>query len=381
MYIRNLQEQLLRLIDKWSVISVTGPRQSGKTTMCKMALPGYDYVNLEHLPTRMHIQADIDAFLNEHTNGLIIDEAQYLPEIFSYIQVRVDENKNLRYVLSGSSDFLLLQGITQSLAGRVAVLRLLPLSINELGDTSSIDVNQFLLNGFYPAVWGDKRTPKDVYESYFETYLERDVRQIINVQNLTAFRHFVMLCAGRVGSEFNSTALSQDVGVSSQTIANWISILETSYTAFRLQPFFRNIGKRLTKTPKLYFYDVGLACWILGIRNETDVMTHPLRGNLFENMVVVEMLKQRYNCGETPNLYFYRDKSQREVDIVAVNGMKLSGFEVKSGSTFHPEWVNNLNYFRSIMPEDVISTCVVYAGDIQQNSQFNGLINYRNLII
>lgn len=380
MYIRKLQSSLLRLSKKWSVISVTGPRQSGKTTLCKMAFPDYDYINLEHLPTRARIQADIDAFLNEHTQGLILDEVQHLPELFSYIQVRVDEDKNLRYVLSGSSDFLLMQGITQSLAGRVAVLRLLPLSVGELGDISAYSTNQLLLRGFYPAVWGDEQEPKDVYESYYGTYLERDVRQIVNVQNLNAFRHFVTLCAGRVGCEFNAMALSQEVGVSNQSITNWMSILETSYTAFRLLPFYRNIGKRLSKTPKIYFYDVGLAAWILGIRNEQDLNTHPLRGNLFENMVVVDMLKQRYHQGESANLYFYRDKSQHEVDVVQVEGMRLRGYEIKSGTTFHPDWLRNLNYLRELMPESVVSTQVIYDGSEQQTSVFNGLINYRDFM-
>lgn len=382
MYIRQLQDVLLRMSQKWSVISVTGPRQSGKTTLCQMAFPDYDYVNLEHLPTRMHIQEDIDAFLDEHQHGLIIDEAQYMPDIFSYIQVRVDRDKRLRYVLSGSSDFLLMQGITQSLAGRVAVLRLLPLSFREIGaQIEDYTTNQLMFRGFYPAVWGDEREPKDVYESYYETYLVRDVRQIINVQNINAFRHFVMLCAGRVGSEFNAMAISQEVGVSNQTITNWMSILETSYTAFRLQPFYRNIGKRLSKTPKIYFYDVGLAAWLLGIRNETDLQSHPLRGSLFENMVVVEMLKQCYNKSERPDLYFYRDKSQHEVDVLRVDGLQLHGYEIKSGATYLPDWQRNLTYLRGLMPEALASATVVYDGAEEQMAAQNRLINYRHVVI
>lgn len=379
MYDRLLSTQLLKLSANWSVISLTGPRQSGKTTLCKMTFPGYEYVNLEHIPTRDLIQSDIETFLEQHIHGLIIDEAQHLPELFSYIQIKVDQNKNLRYILTGSSDFLMMQNITQSLAGRVAVKRLLPLSIPELIDTQSYSTDALMLRGFYPAVWGDGRDANDVYGSYYETYLERDVRQIINVQNLAAFRMFVKLCAARVGSEFNATSLSSECGVSSQTITNWMSILETSYTAFRLQPFYRNIGKRLVKTPKLYFYDVGLACWLLGIRNESDLTTHPLRGNIFENMVVVEFLKSSYNRGELPNIFYYRDKSQREVDVVQEDGLKLDCFEIKSGKSFRSEWHDNLKYLQSLMPDSVNRTAVIYDGSQEQHSQFNALLNFRKL--
>ena len=378
MYTRHLQTTLLQLSKTWPVITVTGPRQSGKTTLCKMAFPDYGYVNLEHIPTRDRIMSDIDGFLNQYPDGLIIDEIQNLPELFSFIQVRVDENKSLRYVLSGSSDFLLMQGISQSLAGRAAVKRLLPLSIGELGDISAFSTDELMVRGFFPAVWGEGRDSKEVYESYYETYLERDVRQIINIQNLSAFRHFIALCAGRVGSEFNATALSQEVGVSNQTITNWISILETSYTAFRLHPYYKNIGKRLSKMPKLYFYDVGLAAWILGIRNAQDLATHPLRGNLFENMIVVEMLKRQFNQGEINNLSFYRDKAKHEVDILQEYGSSIRGYEVKSGKTFHSDWLRDLKYLQGLMPEALDSTQVIYDGDEQQFSQYNGLHNYRS---
>lgn len=321
----------------------------------------------------------MELFLDQHKNGLIIDEAQHLPELFSYIQVKVDQDKDLRYILTGSSDFLMMQNITQSLAGRVAVKRLLPLSISELGDTTDYSTDSLMLRGFYPSVWGDGREAKDVYESYYETYLERDVRQIINVQNMSAFRLFVRICASRIGWEFNASAISNECGVSSQTINNWMGILETSYTAFRLQPFYRNIGKRLTKTPKLYFYDVGLVCWLLGIRNEQDLSTHPLRGNIFENMVVVEFLKNRFNDGEMPNIYFYRDKSQREVDIVQEEGLKIRCFEIKSGKSFHSEWFDNMKYLQSLMSENVVGTAVIYDGIQEQKSQFNGLINFRQI--
>lgn len=381
MYDRDLKNELLKLSKNWSIISVTGPRQSGKTTLCKMAFPEYEYVNLEHIPVRDKIRADIDAFLDVHTKGLIIDEAQHIPELFSYLQVRVDADKSLRYVLSGSSDFLMMQGITQSLAGRVAVKRLLPLSLHEIGNVDSFTTDEIMLRGFYPGVWGDGREPKDVYESYYETYLDRDVRQIISVQNLADFRKFTTLCAGRIGSEFNASAISQEVGVSNQTITNWMSILETSYTAFRLQPYFRNIGKRLAKTPKIYFYDVGFACWLLGIRNVKDLETHPLRGALFENMIVVEMLKGKLHFGEQPKIYFYRDKSQHEIDIIQEEGQFLKAYEVKSGKTYHSEWSHNLNYIKDLMSDTIISTQILYDGAFEEMSATNGLRNFRKFFI
>lgn len=379
MVTRELQTELLRLSEKWQVISVTGPRQSGKTTLCKMTFPNYAYVNFEHIPTRDKVLQDIDAFLDQYPNGLIIDEAQHIPEIFSYIQVRVDVNKDLRYILSGSSDFLMMQGITQSLAGRVAVRRLLPLSLNEIKAINPFSTDELLVRGFYPGVWGDGREPQDVYESYYETYLDRDVRQIINVQNITAFRRFVVLLASRIGSEFNAQDLSKSVGVSNQTISNWMAILETSYTAFRLQPFYKNIGKRLVKTPKVYFYDTGLICWLLGITCAQDLEKHPMRGALFENMVVVEKLKQCYNAGKTSNLFFYRDQSQNEVDIIQESGLNIEAYEVKSAKNFNSDFLSTIHYLEKIMPTTIARSGVIYDGTEEIRTEIDGVFNYRTL--
>lgn len=379
MVTRELQDELLRLSEHWQVISVTGPRQSGKTTLCKMAFPNYAYVNLEHIPTRDKVLQDIDGFLDQYPNGLILDEAQHVPEIFSYIQVRVDADKHLRYVLSGSSDFLMMQGITQSLAGRVAVRRLLPLSLHEIHAINTCSTDELLVRGFYPGIWGDNRQPQDVYESYYETYLDRDVRQIINVQNVAAFRRFVTLLAGRVGTEFNAQDLSKNVGVSNQTISNWMAILETSYTAFRLQPYYKNIGKRLVKTPKVYFYDTGLICWLLGITCAADLEQHPLRGAIFENMVVVEKLKQRYNQGKTSNIFFYRDQSQNEVDIIQENGLNLEAYEVKSAKTYHSDFMSTIKYLEKVMPQAIVRSAVIYDGAEENDLAINGVYNYRTI--
>ena len=378
MYLRNLQTELLKLAEKWCVISVTGPRQSGKTTLCKTAFPTYKYVNLEDIPTRLEVQKDPSAFLRAFPNGLIIDEAQLIPQLFSYVQVFVDEDQSRRIVLSGSNDFLLMKSITQSLAGRVAVMRLLPLALNELGDTSKISTNELIYKGFFPAIWGNGREVGYVLESYLSTYVERDLRQIVNIKDLELFRKYITLCAVRIGSEFNATALSNELGISVITAKEWFRILQTSYVCYELQPFFRNIGKRLVKTPKIYFYDVGLACYLLGIQSPEQVATHPLRGNLFENLVVTEMLKTRYNKGKRSNLYFYRDKGQHEVDVLQEYGNELRAYEIKSATAINSDFFSNLKYIKPLLGDALLSTQVLYDGNSDWNQPENGYINFRH---
>lgn len=378
MYLRNLQTELLKLAEKWCVISVTGPRQSGKTTLCKTAFPTYKYVNLEDIPTRLEVQKDPSAFLRAFPNGLIIDEAQLIPQLFSYVQVFVDEDQSRRIVLSGSNDFLLMKSITQSLAGRVAVMRLLPLALNELGDTSKISTNELIYKGFFPAIWGNGREVGYVLESYLSTYVERDLRQIVNIKDLELFRKYITLCAVRIGSEFNATALSNELGISVITAKEWFRILQTSYVCYELQPFFRNIGKRLVKTPKIYFYDVGLACYLLGIQSPEQVATHPLRGNLFENLVVTEMLKTRYNKGKRSNLYFYRDKGQHEVDVLQEYGNELRAYEIKSATAINSDFFSNLKYIKPLLGDALLSTQVLYDGNSDWDQPENGYINFRH---
>ncbi len=377
MYQRILQQQLIELSEQWSVISVTGPRQSGKTTLCKMAFPNYEYVNLERATTRELLRQDIEGYLLNHPNGLIIDEAQNLPELFSILQVVVDEHKDYRYILSGSSDFLLMQSISQSLAGRVAVLRLLPLSIGELGKDADISTDELMWRGFYPAVWGDKKKPYMVYDSYVATYIQRDVRQILNIKDISLFQRFLTITASRVGNVFSAWSLGAELGVDYKTIQSWMSILETSYTAFTLQPFYRNIGKRLSKTPKIYFYDVGLVCYLLGIENAKQLAHHPLRGAIFENMVVCEFLKDCYNHVRKNNLFFYRDKSH-EVDLIQEDAQGVRAYEIKSAERFHPDFNKALKYLQSLLGSDLTFSQVVYAGQEQLLLPFCGLINYKS---
>ena len=377
MYNRELKTKLLELSQTWSIISVTGPRQSGKTTLCKMAFPEYEYVNLERATTRALVEQDIEGFLLQYPNGLIIDEAQNLPELFSVLQVVVDENKSLRYVLSGSSDFLLMQNISQSLAGRVAVMRLLPLSLSELGADTSENVNEQMWYGFYPAVWGDKKDPHTVYDSYVATYIQKDVRQIVNIKDLTLFRRFLTLVATRVGTEFVASSIATELGVDYKTIQSWMSILETSYTAFLLHPFYRNIGKRLTKTPKVYFYDVGLVCYLLGIETAQQLAHHPLRGAIFENMVVCDMLKERYNKGLDKNIMFYRDKV-REVDILQEEAGRLHAYEVKVAERFHSDFTKSLDYLKALLKDDLLSMNIVYIGENKSVGSIH-LKNYKDI--
>ncbi|MDT8411821.1 MAG: ATP-binding protein [Vicingaceae bacterium] len=377
---RQLQAELERLIRLYAVIVVTGPRQSGKTTLCKNQFSAYHYVNLEDVSLREQIQTSPKAFLKQYTKGLIIDEVQHLPELLSYIQVIVDENNKSKFVLTGSSNFSLMQGITQSLAGRAAVLTLLPLSLQELGENlNQKNTNMLMLNGGYPAVWAKGTPVQDISRNYYNTYIEKDVRQLLNVKDITRFQTFMKLCAGRVGTEFNASTLSNEVGVSVPTIQEWVSVLEASYILFRLPPFFRNIGKRLVKSPKIYFYDTGLACFLLGIENEQQLSTHPLRGTIFENMVVLEFFKNRYNKSKLPNLYFYRDKSQHEVDLIEEKGAKLFAYEIKSAKAFTKNFTAGLDYFRKVVGKEVVSTQVIYDGENDIYSPENGMINFRNI--
>lgn len=377
---RDLQEELLRISKLYPVIVVTGPRQSGKTTLCKNVFSGHDYVNLELVSVREQIATLPEEFLKQHSKGIIIDEVQQYPELFSYIQVVADEIPNCHFVLTGSSNFALIEKVTQSLAGRAATLTLLPFSLKELGSKiKATSTDTLLFNGGYPAVWAKKIPVQDVSRNYYNTYIERDVRQLLNIKDLTKFQTFIRLCAGRIGAEWNASALSNEVGISVPTVNEWLSVMEASYIIFRLPPFYRNIGKRLIKTPKLYFCDTGLACFLLGIENETQLSTHPLRGAIFENLIVLEFLKNRFNKGKLSNLFYYRDKSQREVDIIQEQGNNLFAYEIKSAKNFNKDFMNNLDYLRNILGDNIVSTQLIYDGKTDIPSAENGMINFRNM--
>lgn len=359
----------------FSVIVVTGPRQVGKTTLCKHLFADYEQYNLEDAALRMVVKTDPKKFLDNCGQHVVIDEAQHVPELLSYIQIKVDNNPELRFILTGSSNFALLESITQSLAGRAAVFTLLPFSLKESGDYSATPTDSMMLGGFYPAVRANGMPYGLFYSNYYTTYVERDVRQIKEIINLTAFQKFMKLLAGRVGSECNAAALSNEIGMSAPTIKKWFGLLQTSYLAFTLQPYFVNIGKRLTKTPKVYFYDTGLLCFLLDIETPEQLAVHPLRGAIFENLVVAEMLKDRFNQGKRPNLYFYRENSGREVDVVQENGLTLTLTEIKSASTYNKVFFRQLDYLKELLGNRISAARVVYDGE----AILPDIINFRQL--
>ncbi|MDR3133271.1 MAG: ATP-binding protein [Prevotellaceae bacterium] len=379
MIYREITKEFERLLPHFRVLVITGPRQSGKTTLSKAYFSSYTYFNMEDTRIREQIAAAPKAFLEQYAaKGIVIDEAQQYPALFSDIQVIADAHPDYRFVLTGSSNFTLIRNITQSLAGRVALFTLLPLSLAELKDKIAADTDTLLFNGGFPAVWANGTPAYDVCRNYYNTYVERDVRNLINVKNLSKFQTFIRLCAGRVGCEFNASALSNETGVSAPTINEWVSILEASYVLFRLQPFYKNIGKRLVKMPKIYFYDTAMVCFLAGIENAQQLATHPLRGGIFENMAVLEFIKQRYNAGKDANLFFYRDKSQREVDIVQDLGNKYHAYEVKSAKAFHPGFLDNLKYLKNILGDSLVRTQVIYDGETDIPTDENGMVNFRN---
>jgi len=367
---RHLSAVIQSAAQTMPVVSITGPRQSGKTTLAKFAFPDYAYANLEHLPTRQFARENPVGFLKQYAQGLIVDEAQYVPELFSYIQVEVDRSgRNGQYILTGSQNFLLMEKITQSLAGRVAVFHLLPFSTKELENTEFQIDNPFdyIVKGFYPRIY-DQKTPLDLfYPSYLLTYLERDVRLLKNISDLAAFERFVRLCAGHIGQIFNQTSLSNDTNFSQPTIKSWLSVLETSFVAFLLPPYFRNFNKRLLKTPKLYFYDTGLACSLLGIRSASELENHPMRGPLFENFIVVECMKQFLNQGKRPNCYYWRDNTGHEIDLLIEHASRIFPMEIKSSQTLKTEFFKNLEFFQKISGTPPEQSFLIYAGTENQN--------------
>ena len=365
---RHLLPVLLQRARQYPVVTVTGPRQSGKTTLCRMAFAQLPYANLEQPDVRDFARSDPLGFLARYPNGAVIDEVQRLPELLSWLQVRVDAQPgNGQFILTGSHQFELMASVTQSLAGRTALLRLLPLSINELrqADLDS-GTDWLLLAGGYPRIHAQGLPPAVVLGDYFETYVERDLRQLVELRQLREFRRFVQMCAGRVGNLLNLQSLAADVGVSGHTARAWMSLLEASYVVYLLPPWFQNLGKRLTKSPKLYFYDVGLAAWLMGLREVSQLANHPLRGHLFENLVVMEFFKHFEHHGLHQNLHFYRDSHGLEVDLLVENSEVPGGIglvEIKSGQTYHEGFAGTLHRVAQVLGSRVQRKMVVYGGN------------------
>lgn len=368
---RAITPAIERGAEYFPVIVVTGPRQSGKSTLCNHIFSDYTKYNLEDVGLRDNVSTDPKGFINNCGDKVIIDEVQHIPDILSYIQIAVDKQPERRFVLTGSSNFALLESITQSLAGRAALYTLLPMALDELGDYVSLSTDELLFNGFYPSVVTGSRPADLFYPNYYSTYIERDVRQLKNISDLRLFQNFIKLASGRCGTEFNASQLATEVGITSPTVKSWISILQASYIAFLLPPYFANLNKRLTKTPKIYFYDTGILCYLLGIENASQLAVHPLRGAIFENLAVVELLKQRLNKAKLPNLCFYRENRGREADIVRMDGEMLDIFEVKSSQTFNRSFVKNLDYLKELLGDKIRNAAVIYDGDYIPPSVIN----------
>lgn len=376
---RQIESELQQLATHYPVVTVIGPRQSGKTTLVQHTFPDKPYCNLEYPDQRALAEADPRSFLDKFPQGGILDEIQRVPKLLSYIQTIVDQaDQKGMFILTKSHQLELHQAISQSLAGRSALLTLLPLSLYELGYSGTeFSLDEIMIKGGYPRIYKDGLDPTKAYRNYFQTYVERDLRLLINIKDLTQFERFIKICAGRVGQIVNLEEIGGEVGISSHTVKEWISILEASFILFRLQPYFENFGKRMIKSPKLFFTDVGFATYLLGIENETQLSRDPLRGHLFENLIILELFKWRLNHGLDPQLYYYRDVQKNEVDLILKKGNNLIPIEIKSSKTFHPEFLKRLLYFQELAGERASKGYLIYAGEQQQQIHSIELLNYK----
>ena len=365
--IKRIAEKTIRsLLRGFPIVTLTGPRQSGKTTLARAVFKDKPYASLEEPDLRQAASDDPRSFLARFLNGAVLDEVQRCPDILSYLQTRVDTaGRKGIYILTGSQQFGLMSGITQSLAGRTAFVELLPFAIPELSGAGNLPANieAMLLTGCYPPIYDRALSPASWYSSYVTAYVERDVRQMLKIQELETFQRFVRLCAGRTGQLLNLSSLATECGITHNTARAWISVLEASYLVFLLRPHSVNFNKRLVKMPKLYFYDVGLAAWLLGIRTTEQIITHPLRGNLFETFIISELIKAKLNYGEKPSFFFWRDSNGNEVDLIIEQGTKLMPVEIKSGRTLTHESFAGLEKWRALAAGMVAAPALIYGGD------------------
>ncbi len=381
MITRNAESKVNELSEKYPVLLVTGPRQSGKTTLVKKLFPNHIYKNLENPDQRIAAKEDPKRFLELGTgHRIIIDEVQEVPELTSYIQVEVDEQQiNSQFVLTGSQNFQISQTVSQSLAGRVAQFELLPLTYSELSSFKNVSLDQLLLLGSYPGKYTRNINQTDFYRDYVNTYITRDVRTLQNVGNLSNFLRFMQLVAGRASQLFNANELGIAVGVDYKTIQKWLSVLEASYIVFRLEPYYENFGKRLIKSPKLYFYDTGILNYLLGIDSAKELQTHPSYGNIFENFIIAEKLKTIANTRANEKLYFWRDNNGVEIDLLVDKGLTKDLVEIKSSQTFQPSMSSNIKKVTPIMSAKYqTDSFIVYQGSFEQKIQDVKLVNWRN---
>lgn len=381
MYQRVMKPSLQRLATQYPVVTMTGPRQAGKTTLCQHTFPKHAYVNLEDLSLRNHAIQDPKGFLAQYKSGVILDEIQRAPDLPSYIQPLIDQNQAPgQFILTGSQQLEVTNTINQSLAGRSATLNLLPLSTIETPQwiqTESLD--NVLYTGFYPRILEKKLEPTEALGFYLSTYIERDLRQLIHLKDLQTFERFLKLCAGQIGQLTNFSRLANDCGISQNTVKSWLSLLQASYIIFFVQPHFENFRKRLTKSPKLYFHDVGLAAYLLDINKAEHIKQHPLRGALFENLIVSEFLKNRYNHVKKSNLYFFRDHVGNEVDLILDYGHELVSVEIKSGASFHSEYFSGLNYYQKLAGTKNTRRILIYSGETVTSGSETSIYSYKDL--
>lgn len=377
---RKIEETILEASKYFSVIAVSGPRQSGKSTLLTQLFPLYEKYSLKDLNILDYAKNDPIAFLNQTDEGMFIDEIQRCPQLLDYIQGIVDNNPKRRFALSGSSNFEVMKNLSESLAGRAGVFELLPMSIQEVTGKVDLDnLNQILYNGLYPSICAKKNIAKFFYPSYVRTYLEKDVRDLLQIKDQIRFTKFLKLCAARIGSLFNASELGAEVGVSSKTISHWLSVLQASYLITLLPPYYENIPKRLVKSPKLYFNDPGLACYLLDIESPQQLDRDKMRGAIFENMIVMEAIKHRYNMGLEGGVFFYRDSNQNEVDLLIKQEGELTAIEVKSSMTYSSSFEKALTQIEGWIKTPISKKAIVYSGDFENTSGNINLINYRHI--
>lgn len=359
---RQAEEILSILANQFKSVAVIGPRQSGKTTLVKAIFPDKPYVNLENPDVRLFATEDPRGFLSQYQKGAILDEIQRVPIIFSYLQQILDDSKrNGLFILTGSNNFLLQENMSQSLAGRVAFIKLLPLCLKEIEpQLNNIELDDLMIKGFYPSLHNNEYDHSIWFNNYIATYIEKDVRQIKNISNLHSFEKLIHLCAGRVGNLLNINSIAIEVGVDNKTINSWLSILESSFVLFRLQPYHKNYSKRIVKMPKLYFYDIGLLCNLLRIETSQQLSIHPMRGYIFENMIIADLIKNKYNQSKRSNIYFWRDHVGKEIDIIIENHSSLIAVEIKSGKTITSDYFKNIDYWTKISNEN--KNYIIYGG-------------------
>jgi len=382
MILRTAQKTLLRLAKGFPIVAITGPRQSGKTTLAKLTFPQKPYLSLEDPDIRSTAENDPRGLLASFPNGVILDEAQRAPQLFSYLQTKVDEQIIPgMFVLTGSQQFGLLSGITQSLAGRVGLIHLLPFASDELSAAQQLpaSLEELLVRGLYPPLYDRGILPGDWFSAYVATYVERDARQLINVRDLSAFQRFVKMCAARTGQILNLSSLASDCGITHNTAAAWISVLEASYLVYLLRPHHRNFNKRLIKAPKLYFCDVGLAAWLLGIHTPEQIRFHAQRGAIFETFVVTEFLKGRFNQGQPANLFYWRDSKGLEIDLILEVGEKLSAIEIKSGQTIAPDFFSSLKLWGKLAGQADLPAWLIYGGDKALTKENISIVPWKNI--